>query len=47
MYRDFRAGDVMHSQADIGKAIKLLGYHPTHTIREGLDEALEWYEGNV
>jgi UDP-N-acetylglucosamine 4-epimerase len=47
VYRDFRAGDVMHSQADIGKAGKLLGYQPTHTIREGLAEALAWYEGNV
>ena len=28
-YRDFRAGDVMHSQADISKAQNLLGYEPT------------------
>ena len=47
VYRDFRAGDVMHSQADISKAVKLLGYQPTHTIRQGLGEALEWYEGNI
>lgn len=46
-YRDFRAGDVMHSQADIGKARTLLGYEPTHTIEQGLDEALEWYRRNV
>ncbi len=43
-YRDFRAGDVLHSQADIGKAARLLGYRPTHTIGQGLDEALDWYE---
>lgn len=43
VYRDFRAGDVMHSQADIGKARNLLGYVPTHTIAQGLEEALEWY----
>lgn len=43
VYRDFRAGDVMHSQADIGKAARLLGYVPTHTIAQGLNEALEWY----
>jgi UDP-N-acetylglucosamine/UDP-N-acetylgalactosamine 4-epimerase len=42
-YRDFRAGDVMHSQADISKAQKLLGYEPTHKINEGLDEAMSWY----
>lgn len=45
VYRDFRAGDVMHNQADISKARLLLGYLPTHTILQGLDEALEWYEG--
>jgi len=42
-YRDFRVGDVMHSQADISKAKKLLGYEPTHKINEGLAEAMEWY----
>lgn len=46
VFRDFRTGDVMHSQADIGKATRLLGYQPTHTIRRGLEEALEWYEKN-
>ncbi len=35
-YRDFRAGDVRHSQADIGKAARLLGYAPTHRFAEGL-----------
>ena len=43
VYRDFRAGDVRHSLADIDKAEKLLTYQPTHTISEGLTEALEWY----
>ena len=42
-YRDFRAGDVLHSQADIGKAQRLLGYKPSHKIAEGLDEAMDWY----
>jgi UDP-N-acetylglucosamine/UDP-N-acetylgalactosamine 4-epimerase len=39
----FRAGDVRHSQADIGKAQALLGYTPTHSAREGLREAVSWY----
>jgi UDP-N-acetylglucosamine 4-epimerase len=39
----FRAGDVRHSEADIGKAARLLGYAPTHDIAAGLDEALPWY----
>jgi UDP-N-acetylglucosamine 4-epimerase len=43
----FRAGDVLHSLADTGKASRLLGYQPTHTLEQGLDEALGWYEGNV
>ena len=47
VYRDFRAGDVRHSLADISKAKKLLGYEPTHKIREGLDLAMEWYRKNV
>ena len=42
-YRDFRAGDVRHSLADIGKAQTLLGYQPSHTLREGLDVAAAWY----
>lgn len=42
-YRDFREGDVQHSQADVGKAARLLGYAPTHRFREGLGEAVSWY----
>ncbi|TYT74582.1 NAD-dependent epimerase/dehydratase family protein [Desulfobotulus mexicanus] len=45
VYRDFRAGDVRHSQADIEKAAKLLGYGPAFTIREGILEAMPWYVG--
>jgi UDP-N-acetylglucosamine 4-epimerase len=39
----FRPGDVRHSQADISKAQEHLGYAPTHRLREGLIEALDWY----
>jgi UDP-N-acetylglucosamine/UDP-N-acetylgalactosamine 4-epimerase len=46
-HRDFRAGDVRHSQADIGKASRLLGFAPTHTIRQGLAEVLPWYLANL
>ncbi len=42
-YREFRAGDVRHSLADIGKARRLLGYAPTHSVRQGLREAMGWY----
>lgn len=43
IYRDFRAGDVRHSQADISKARRLLGYEPSHPLRDGIDEAISWY----
>lgn len=43
VFRDFRAGDVRHSQADIAKAGQLLGFRPTHDIRQGIAEAMEWY----
>ncbi len=42
-YGPFRAGDVRHSHADIGKAGRLLGYAPTHDLRRGLRLALRWY----
>ncbi len=42
-YRDFRAGDVRHSLADITKAKELLGYEPSHRIGVGLEEAMDWY----
>jgi UDP-N-acetylglucosamine 4-epimerase len=47
VYRDFRAGDVRHSLADISKATTLLGYQPTHRIGEGLKVAMEWYVRHV
>lgn len=46
-YVAFREGDVRHSQADISKAIRLLGYAPTHRIDEGLKQALDWYTAHV
>lgn len=46
-HRDFRAGDVRHSLADISKASKLLGYAPTHRIGDGLQVALDWYIKNT
>lgn len=43
VYCDFRAGDVRHSLADIGKAKRLLGYEPTRLVQDGLALAMEWY----
>ncbi len=39
-YRDFRAGDVRHSQADVSKAIDYLGYSLEYRILEGISKAL-------
>lgn len=43
VYGDFRAGDVRHSQADIGKANRLLGYAPNHRVADGIQSAMPWY----
>jgi len=43
IYRDFRAGDVRHSLADISKAQQLLNYQPKYKIDKGLDESMDWY----
>ena len=38
-----RIGDVKHSLASIDKAKKLLNYNPSHSVKAGLDEAIDWY----
>jgi len=43
VYRDFRAGDVRHSRADISKAKELLGFEPQYKIDEGLKLSMDWY----
>ncbi|KQB09435.1 SDR family oxidoreductase [Vibrio metoecus] len=43
-YREFRAGDVRHSQADISKAQSKLGYEPIFTIQSGIAKAMPWYK---
>jgi UDP-N-acetylglucosamine 4-epimerase len=47
VYRDFRAGDIQHSKADIAKARRLLGYVPSHSLARGLTESLPWYESRA
>ncbi|MGO3665434.1 MULTISPECIES: NAD-dependent epimerase/dehydratase family protein [unclassified Psychrobacter] len=43
VYRDFRAGDVRHSQADITKIQNALGYEPQFDIVHGIKKAMPWY----
>ncbi|MDP2105469.1 MAG: SDR family oxidoreductase [Desulfobulbaceae bacterium] len=47
IYRDFRAGDVLHSLADISKAKELLGYEAEYSVEAGLDLAAQWYIENL
>jgi UDP-N-acetylglucosamine 4-epimerase len=47
LYAGFRNGDIRHSQADISKAARLLGFQPTHRINDGLREAMDWYKRNL
>ena len=47
VYRDFREGDIRHSNANISKAQELVGYEPTHTIDEGMKLAINWYIKNI
>jgi UDP-N-acetylglucosamine 4-epimerase len=42
-YQDFRAGDVLHSQADIGKAKRLLGYSPTDRLFDCIGKVTQWH----
>lgn len=42
-----RAGDIRHSNADIGKAKRLLGYDPDWSFERGILAAIEWYRENL
>ena len=43
IYKDYRAGDIRHSRADISKAKKLLNYSPSHNVEKGIKETVNWY----
>ncbi|WP_017395887.1 NAD-dependent epimerase/dehydratase family protein [Acinetobacter haemolyticus] len=47
IYRDFRKGDVRHSQASVEKIQNLLGYKAQYVISEGVDLAMTWYVGHL
>lgn len=42
-----RKGDIKHSNADIGKAKKMLGYNPSWSFERGIGAAIEWYKENL
>lgn len=42
-----RHGDIKHSNADISKAKKCLGYNPEYSFDKGIKECIEWYKNNL
>ncbi len=46
LYGPPRAGDVRDSQADIGKARRLLGYEPSVSFEQGLENTVAWYKAS-
>lgn len=47
IYKEERAGDIRHSNADISKAKRLLGYSPDYSMDRGLELTIEWYKENL
>ncbi len=47
IYGPDRAGDIKHSNADISKARKMLGYDPEYDFKRGIAEAIAWYKENL
>jgi len=47
VYTDFRAGDVMHSEADISKAAHFLGYEPSHSLSQGIEDVIASYVATI
>jgi len=46
-HREFREGDVRHSLADISLAKRELGFRPTHTLEQGLEQTVSWYRAQA
>ena len=47
IFRDFRQGDIRHSNANIDKIKEMIEYEPTHDIQSGLRESILWYINNL
>jgi len=47
VYEQERKGDVRHSQADISKAQKTLGYEPSVDLETGLERTIGWFRTNM
>jgi UDP-N-acetylglucosamine 4-epimerase len=42
-----RAGDIKHSNADVGKAREMLDYDPEWDFERGIRAAIQWYKENL
>ena len=42
-----RAGDIKHSNADISKGKRLVGFDPQYSFEQGIAETIEWYKANL
>jgi len=47
IYEPVRSGDILHSQADVTKARRMMGYQAKTTFEEGLRHTVEWYRDNM
>ncbi len=47
IYGPDRKGDIKHSNADISKAQRMIGYDPDWDFKRGIDAAIEWYKENL
>ena len=47
IYGPDRKGDIKHSNADINKARKMLGYDPEYDFEKGIKLAIDWYKNNL
>lgn len=47
VYGPDRVGDIRHSNADISKARRMLGYDPGWSFESGIQVAIEWYRNNL
>ena len=46
-YGPDRPGDIKHSNADISKAKRMIGYDPDWSFERGIAEAIDWYKENL
>jgi nucleoside-diphosphate-sugar epimerase len=47
IFAPVRAGDILHSQADVTKARTMMGYQAKTTFEEGLRRTIDWYRENL